>query len=198
MQRGFTIVELLVVIAILCLLFALLFPVVSKARDWAHRAICISNLRQVGIAIQAYHLDTRELPGFFWWRAPAPRIYRNDDMTDLFPAYTPDWNVFVCPSTLNTIHDLTDVTHSAYSYNGPGTSYEYIKSSQVKLGQRRKADNSIKPLLYDIDSRGMNSRVDADDNHVKLNGGVMLFPDGAAQWVEAKDWEPLVTGLPNP
>ncbi len=198
MRQGFTIVEMLVVIAVVCLLFALLFPVVTKAKDWSHRAVCISNLRQVGIAIHAYHLDNRDLPGYYWWKAPSPRIYRNDDMTTLFPHYTPDWEVFVCPSTLNSINNLTDLNHSALGYNSPGSSYEYIKSSQVKLGERRKADNTVKPLLYDIDSRGVNSIVDADDNHVKLGGGVMLFPDSTAEWVEAKDWMPLVTNLPNP
>lgn len=52
--RGFTIVELLVVIGILALLMAILLPVVRRARESGRRAVCMSNLRQVGLAMLLY------------------------------------------------------------------------------------------------------------------------------------------------
>lgn len=52
-----TLVELLVVVAILAILIALLFPAVSMVRASADTAGCVSNLRQVGIAIQAFVSD---------------------------------------------------------------------------------------------------------------------------------------------
>lgn len=51
---AFTLVELLVVISIIALLISLLLPALSKARSAAQTAICLSNLRQIGIANHLY------------------------------------------------------------------------------------------------------------------------------------------------
>lgn len=56
-RLGFTLVELLVVVAILVLLAALLFPVLSKARERGKDGGCISNLAQIGKAMALYATD---------------------------------------------------------------------------------------------------------------------------------------------
>lgn len=57
---GFTLIELLVVIAIIALLAALLLPSLKRAREHAQRATCMSNLRQVNIALTVYTDDSSD------------------------------------------------------------------------------------------------------------------------------------------
>ena len=58
--RAFTLIELLVVVAIIALLISILMPALTSAREQSKRAVCLSNMRQMGIALLAYALDNRE------------------------------------------------------------------------------------------------------------------------------------------
>jgi len=61
-RKGFTLIELLVVIAIIAILAAMLFPVFARARESARKIQCLSNVKNVAMAIQMYLTDYDRMP----------------------------------------------------------------------------------------------------------------------------------------
>ena len=89
-QRGFTLIELLVVIAIISILASILFPVFARAREKGRQAACVSNVRQIAVAIIMYAQDYDEImtPG-----AVASAMWH-----DLVYPYTHNRQLYQCPS----------------------------------------------------------------------------------------------------
>jgi prepilin-type N-terminal cleavage/methylation domain-containing protein len=59
-RSGFTLIELLVVIAIIGILAAMVFPVFARARESARKAVCLSNVKNLALAIQMYLGDNND------------------------------------------------------------------------------------------------------------------------------------------
>ena len=105
--RGFTLIELLVVIAIIAILAAILFPVFAKARDRAKRATCVSNLKQIGTALNMYANDYDEFiyPQVYneGWGSPAgvepggPNYPKQLYATALVSYCGNNYEIFKCP-----------------------------------------------------------------------------------------------------
>jgi prepilin-type N-terminal cleavage/methylation domain-containing protein len=100
-REGFTLIELLVVIAIIAILAAILFPVFAQARERARQTACLSNARQLAMAVQTYLQDYGEaFPPSTNYDVPIEvpeRIW-----TRLIQPYVKDVNIFTCPSASRT------------------------------------------------------------------------------------------------
>jgi prepilin-type N-terminal cleavage/methylation domain-containing protein len=95
MRRAFTLIELLVVVSILALLAAILFPVFGRARENARRSNCLSNTRQISLAILQYAQDNDDfLPPVAYETASGVAV----TWPQLVTPYLKNEQIFKCPS----------------------------------------------------------------------------------------------------
>lgn len=118
-RAAFTLVELLVVIGIIALLAAILFPVFATVRGKARQTVCLSNLKQIGTAIQMYASDYDGLMPF---------------AKDASDAYVPQiWNQY--PSCQGTLQEMPFLHPSRLPSTPterlPGALDPYIKSDDI-------------------------------------------------------------------
>lgn len=106
-KSGFTLIELLVVIAIIAILAAILFPVFAQAREKARATACLSNMKQIGMALNQYLGDWDDT--YPWNRFPWPDETRANFMAGNFHGsqytwrraiarYMKNYTAWVCPS----------------------------------------------------------------------------------------------------
>ena len=101
-NRAFTLIELLVVIAIIAILAAILFPVFAQARNQARKATCISNHKQIALAVMMYIQDYDEqFPAWDWgknamnsWNLPEGSGWW---MNQVMP-YIKNFGLYNCPN----------------------------------------------------------------------------------------------------
>ncbi len=118
-RLGFTLVELLVVIGIIAVLVSMLLPALSRARAAAQSTACLSNLRQIVMAMQMYVIDHHDItmtsrpdsdtgPGEYWWQALQRyfgvhrEIGIGKGINDDDPSVRSSLRVIICPSAAVT------------------------------------------------------------------------------------------------
>jgi prepilin-type N-terminal cleavage/methylation domain-containing protein len=160
-KRGFTLVELLVVIAIIGVLVALLLPAVQSAREAARRSQCISQLKQVGVAMHNYENTYMRLPvgayGCCWgtWQVSILPYIEQGAMFDLyhmehkfgvpvddaryshaanFPVTTKRLKTLICPTDTNPQRVQNNgITYHNYVVNFGNTIYDQSDFAGVRF-----------------------------------------------------------------
>jgi prepilin-type N-terminal cleavage/methylation domain-containing protein/prepilin-type processing-associated H-X9-DG protein len=196
--RGFTLIELLVVIAIIAILAAILFPVFAMAREKARQSSCLSNEKQLALAILSYAQDYDE-------RLP---MNYNDDVAnacwrhwhEAIAPYLKNTQIMVCPSNNISIsyavsnwvcqgshsaitNALAQVSHPSETIMVFDT-HPYRANAWCAYCGEQNADDDCYGWPWASHRRCGNAAHVVDGHNGGLN---FAFVDGHAKWMKASE-----------
>ncbi|AHF91096.1 prepilin-type N-terminal cleavage/methylation domain-containing protein [Opitutaceae bacterium TAV1] len=141
---GFTLIELLTVITIIGILAAILVPTVSRVRQSARAAQCLSNLRQIGLAAVLCAEDEK---GLLPWGTNSSysaywHLYLNKYLAGYGSNSKPGVGIFLCPS-VPPPKDATIVGRSSYIANSLLMPQEKPTAARKKVADIRAPSQAV-------------------------------------------------------
>ena len=108
--KAFTLIELLVVIAIIAILAGMLLPALARAKQKAHQAVCISNMKQLSLAELMYQDENNQ-------RIPMARIANGSPGTPAgYDQDYPTWNDLAAIASDSSLRSLSESSSSSICF----------------------------------------------------------------------------------
>ena len=215
-RAGFTLIELLVVISIIALLVGILLPALGAARRSAQGIKCVSNQRQVVVAMFAWQADHNDDYPSYYYNGPgtgnASRYIWGDALND--NGYVPGSdNFMVCPSfdEGNILPDPANAewanfhqSHYGYNYLNIGSSIRLNGDRETPAKEAEVKDPVQTYLIMDscrdwttrknfgtyaVEDRWNPGGFAPSARHGSDNSLALAYADGHAEQMAIEDWE---------
>ena len=185
-SEGFTLIELLVVIAIISILASFLLPALQRSRAKAHQAVCMSNMKQLGSALQMYFQENDSwfpylvCNGVSAWNNFADLIRR-------FDSYVDSMDVYLCPGNVGGMKNLDkDVRDDLYDdFSGNGSVVMDYELNGYSHGQTlldlTTTDLTVPAYLFD------HPYAPSSGDRPHGGGANCLYVDGHVAWLPDED-----------